>query len=656
MQRFSEDAIYQVLCLVKNSIVFLDSASAECFHWSNGFIKLLDAGALNIRDIHHTKECLESESKCVFIISTPLTGQVLKYIQRIIKNSDFDHCIIVTSISSNVNDFIANQTNVFQHVTQQIKTWMQNEFASVAIEYIPLVAINITSKLFIMPTHNNFFPVLPSDVARLQAFLHSQGDKRVFNSLGDVDMAFLPQKMQASIKSFCSSMNSMFEQMDIHEDCYAVGHFSRLVANELANMTDAKGRRKVASSRASIVFLDRTLDLVAPMSHTSDSVLGSIYEILPPLKNHNNDVEVNMVDLFANGNVNGVTLFPGCLSHHGDEEVQELIQMFIMKTKKDCLQFINKKLEQIMIEEKLQAKDEIDPEILQIEKLKKSIILFKNNINMMTKHGGFLQCVMAFLNTITHEENDHIDEILSAEKIIMQDLMDDDKDPFSQVHRLLSDKDNKKFSVVDALVLCLLIYSGGQEISNATPAQEEKLKECLINVLMDGHHREDLLFLIGDLDASERQIRTRIADIFERLRGVGESRENMQVLKDLLHKDEYGMVRYEPILQQVVERIFSKDKPELTDIEFRSHGLRDFLKTGFGFFMNVSKPRPDDHPLVVLFVIGGITCYEIQSIEKTLKKINPTTKVLIGSTRIITPSDTLEQVLCSENLFVDVDT
>jgi len=656
MQRFSEDAIYQVLCLVKNSIVFLDSASAECFHWSNGFMKLLDAGALNIRDIHHTKECLESESKCVFIISTPLTGQVLKYIQRIIKNSDFDHCIIVTSISSNVNDFIANQTNVFQHVTQQIKTWMQNEFASVAIEYIPLVAINITSKLFIMPTHNNFFPVLPSDVARLQAFLHSQGDKRVFNSLGDVDMAFLPQKMQASIKSFCSSMNSMFEQMDIHEDCYAVGHFSRLVANELANMTDAKGRRKVASSRASIVFIDRTVDLVAPMSHTSDSVLGSIYEILPPLKNHNNDVEVNMVDLFANGNVNGVTLFPGCLSHHGDEEVQKLIQMFIMKTKKDCLQFINKKLEQIMIEEKLQAKDEIDPEILQIEKLKKSIILFKNNINMMTKHGGFLQCVMAFLNTITHEENDHIDEILSAEKIIMQDLMDDDKDPFSQVHRLLSDKDSKKFSVVDALVLCLLIYSGGQEISNATPAQEEKLKECLINVLMDGHHREDLLFLIGDLDASERQIRTRIADIFERLRGVGESRENMQVLKDLLHKDEYGMVRYEPILQQVVERIFSKDKPELTDIEFRSHGLRDFLKTGFGFFMNVSKPRPDDHPLVVLFVIGGITWYEIQSIEKNLKKINPTTKVLIGSTRIITPSDTLEQVLCSENLFVDVDT
>lgn len=42
-----------------------------------------------------------------------------------------------------------------------------------------------------------------------------------------------------------STLNSMFESMSIHEDCYAVGHFSRLVATELANMPDARGRRKV---------------------------------------------------------------------------------------------------------------------------------------------------------------------------------------------------------------------------------------------------------------------------------------------------------------------------------------------------------------------------------------------------------------------------
>ena len=50
-----------------------------------------------------------------------------------------------------------------------------------------------------------------------------------------------------------------------------------------------------------MVFADRTLDLVAPISHSSDSVLGTIYEVLPRLKNHNNDVAVDMGNIFASG-------------------------------------------------------------------------------------------------------------------------------------------------------------------------------------------------------------------------------------------------------------------------------------------------------------------------------------------------------------------
>lgn len=42
------------------------------------------------------------------------------------------------------------------------------------------------------------------------------------------------------------------------------------------------------------------------------------------------------------------------------------------------------------------------------------------------------------------------------------------------------------------------------------------------------------------------------------------------------------MVRYTPLLQQVIEQTFDQSKPELRDIEFRSHGFKDFLKTGFG--------------------------------------------------------------------------
>lgn len=43
--------------------------------------------------------------------------------------------------------------------------------------------------------------------------------------------------------------------------------------------------------------------------------------------------------------------------------------------------------------------------------------------------------------------------------------------------------------------------------------------------------------------------------------------------------------------------------------------------------MNVSKPRPNDHPLLVLFVVGGITCSEVHQIREALAAYHPNTQV-----------------------------
>ena len=44
-------------------------------------------------------------------------------------------------------------------------------------------------------------------------------------------------------------------------------------------------------------------------------------------------------------------------------------------------------------------------------------------------------------------------------------------------------------------------------------------------------------------------------------------------------------------------------------------------------FMNVSKPRPNDHPLLVLFVVGGVTCSEVHHIREALAAYHPNTQV-----------------------------
>lgn len=44
-----------------------------------------------------------------------------------------------------------------------------------------------------------------------------------------------------------------------------------------------------------------------------------------------------------------------------------------------------------------------------------------------------------------------------------------------------------------------------------------------------------------------------------------------------------GAVKYRPLVEQVIQKIFDGKKTELEDVEFCSHGLKDFLKTGFGY-------------------------------------------------------------------------
>ena len=57
----------------------------------------------------------------------------------------------------------------------------------------------------------------------------------------------------------------------------------------------------MATKRASIVFIDRVLDLVGPTSYNSNNLLDTIMEVLFKLPGHHNDVAVDMKMLFANG-------------------------------------------------------------------------------------------------------------------------------------------------------------------------------------------------------------------------------------------------------------------------------------------------------------------------------------------------------------------
>lgn len=56
----------------------------------------------------------------------------------------------------------------------------------------------------------------------------------------------------------------------------------------------------------------------------------------------------------------------------------------------------------------------------------------------------------------------------------------------------------------------------------------------------------------------------------------------------------------------------------------------------FSLFMNVSKPRPNDHPLLVLFIVGGVTCSEVHQIREAFAAYHPNTQVSFSKTCFLT--------------------
>ena len=56
---------------------------------------------------------------------------------------------------------------------------------------------------------------------------------------------------------------------------------------------------KGASHKASLILIDRSLDLAGPASHTTDCLADQIVGLLPPLQTGSSDVYVDMSETFS---------------------------------------------------------------------------------------------------------------------------------------------------------------------------------------------------------------------------------------------------------------------------------------------------------------------------------------------------------------------
>lgn len=676
VQSFTQQSWEQVLGKVKRALVYMDAPCAESLHWSCGSTRLLEAvgdPACQLREFEPSALSGGAQQpKAVFVLSCLLKGRTVEILKDIICRSQFQYCVVVTAVSHAVH-LTANHVPaaaaaelegqpVFEQLEEKLCEWMGNMNYTAEVLHVPLLLAPAASHIAVTPAFASLFPLLPQDVHLLNS---ARPDKRRLGSLGEVDASTLPPELLLQIRCLVSGLSSLCEHLGVREECFAVGPFSRIIAADLANYGPAKNRRKIAGGRASVVFVDRTLDLTGAVGHQGDNLVEKMLSVLPQLPGHTADVMVNMVELTALHNDTDENLgmvAPGCLAQPNDA-AKALWEALLNSKHKEAVMEVRRHLVEAASRENLPIKmsmGRVTP-----AQLTSYIQLFKNNLKALVNHCGLLQLGLATVQTLKHPQTAKWDNFLAFERLLLQSI---GESPMTVVFNQLlpmikpsAQRSSDDYSPEELLILLIYIYSitGEFTVDKDLDEAEEKVKNALAQVLCEESELSPLLQKITGCDCSINltfhKSQVAVDGLFSALRDVAGARNLMKQFKSVYVPGSHThQASYKPLLKQVVEEIFNPERPDSIDIEHMSSGLTDLLKTGFSMFMKVNRPHPSDHPLLILFVVGGITVSEAKMVKDLVPTMKPGTQVIVLSTRLLKPLNIPELLFATDRLHPDL--
>ncbi|NWJ00808.1 SCFD2 protein, partial [Crypturellus undulatus] len=301
------------------------------------------------------------------------------------------------------------------------------------------------------------------------------------------------------LRALVGALDVLLGALGAREESFAVGALGRALAAELASSAPARSRRKAALHRASLVFVDRTLDLAGAVGHHGDNLAEKILSVLPKLPGHKTDVMVNMVELTALQTPDEMcsVIAPGCLAQPNDPAATALWESFMNLKQKEAVMEARRHLVEAASRENLPIKmsmGEVTP-----EQLSSYIQLFKNNFKALENHCGLLQLVLAAVQTLKHSQNSKWDNFLAFERLLLQTIGESEMPsvlkqllPMIKCH---SERTQDDYTCEDFLVLLVYMYSvvgemkGGKELDDA----EEEVKKALVKAICDEPEPSPLL-------------------------------------------------------------------------------------------------------------------------------------------------------------------
>ncbi|XP_052636030.1 sec1 family domain-containing protein 2 [Harpia harpyja] len=643
LRRVCQQAWEPVLARARRAVVFLDAASAEALHWGGGGAgELLAAGALAVRALP-AEAAAAAPARAVFVVSGALRGGTAAAVRGVLGQGAVRHCVLVSGGEA--------EGGGPAELEETLRRWMgEGGRAEVVLRGPPLLA-PVSAELCLLPALAALLPPLPGPGGPGPA---------------EVGPAALPAELRAAVRALVGDLDALFTTLGLREESFAVGALSRVVAAELASYAPARNRRRTATNKASVVFVDRTLDLAGAVGHHGDNLAEKILSVLPKLPGHKTDVMVNMVELTALQTTDETCsiIAPGCLAQPNDPAAKALWESFVNLKQKEAVMEARRHLVEAASRENLPIKmsmGRVTP-----EQLSSYIQLFRNNLKALENHCGLLQLVLATIQTLKHPQTSKWDNFLAFERLLLQTIGESEMP--SVLNQLLpmiksyNERTKDDYTCEDFLVLLVYMYSVVGEIRSGKEleAAEEEVKKALVKAICGEPEPSPLLQKITGCDSSlnltSQKATDAVDDIFQSLRDIARARMHMKQFNSIHNAgSNTHQASYKPLLKQVVEEICNPDRPDPVDIEHMSSGLTDLLKTGFSMFMKVNRPHPGDHPFLIIFMVGGVTVSEVKMVKDLVATRKPGTQVIVLSSALLTPRSAIELLFATDRLQPDTD-
>ena len=445
-------------------------------------------------------------------------------------------------------------------------------------------------------------------------------------------MGMLPGTLQLQIKVLAEELGRLFDEMSVAEDCYCVGSFSRILADQVVATAGHRPDRRY-STKLSVIFVDRTLDLFDVSSFDFKNSASLLFNNADELFPGSNDVKVDLKRLFNKHDQDFVV--SGSIS-----ESRSVIPMSTLLTT-DYTSLTDDVL--CSLEGKLQ----IDSDVLE----SRDLAAILPDTDMYSKIENFLhfQVLAAVLDCSERRDRPLTEHLSSTDNSLLWTNLED-----SVMVGQLSNSILKPFTEDPALnalhiaTLLVHLYSLFGKIidkfSDSEAIELAKLNDLFFKKVKLGQDR--LSEHLNSLCLTDEELHKKIDSIFSRLESIAQTRSNFSYFRDIANNN--GIPTYTSILEQVLDLCLDQDASLGADIEYRSGGLRDLLKTGLGLFTrSVAKPRPLCPVLV--YIVGGVGVGDIRWVEEYRQRTGR--DVILGGNCVLSHHKLAEMLFINDNVF-----